>query len=190
MIPCTVQMEKFSGVLHSNLAVVWRIGDSYGHLYALSIAGPSQSIQAVAAGLADHSLSLSWNTRLDNSFQKEETHQRWAKVVSPAASGFELRRAKLAYDTWHLVAVSKDHKFLLHDTEESLWRILRSDKFTTPLLKHWTPVIRQELYRQELLRKLDFFGNCTPAYLAATDVTLDKVVSEGLRRKRLLIQAA
>lgn len=190
MIPTTISMDKFSALMHSNLAVVWRIGENHGQLYALSIAGPSQAIQAVAAGLADRSLNVSFNTRVEGGFNKEETHQRWAKYVSPAAGGFDIRKAKLAFDTWHMVAVSKDPKFLLHTTDEALWRILRSDKFTTPLLKHWTPALRQRLVQMELLRKLDFFGNCNPSYLFATDDSLDKVVSEGVRRKELLIQAA
>jgi hypothetical protein len=179
--PCHLANTEFRSSMACNLAVVYRIGQTHGELYALSVAGTAQEIQAVAAGLADASLELSW---------PDLGVDRWTKAVTPARGGFDCRKEKLEYDTWHLVAVSKSKSFFLHETDEALWQQLRSERFTTPILKHWTPAIRQQLHKRGLLTKLDHFGPCSPAYLLASSATLDDVVSHGIQHGLLRIEHA
>lgn len=166
--------------LPCNLAVVDRIAN-YGQLYALSVAGHAQHIQAVTAALGDRSLSCCWPSLGVN---------RWDTAVMPASSGFECRKVKMAYDTWHLVAVSQEPRFLLHESDDALWQLLRSDQFTTPLLQSWAPELRKMLKERSWLKRLDHFGPCQPAYLNAQDEQLDELVSQGLRQRRFTIPAA
>lgn len=194
MIPCKIKGDGFSATLPTNLSVVNRVTDKYGHLYAISLAGHAQQVQAICSALTDWSMSFSWDMSQEPTFNRIGI-ERWETPVHPAPGGFEVRKAKLAFDTWHLVAVSKSPLFFLHDTDEALWRVIRSDKFTTPLLRHWAPTIRKTLHEQGALKKCDFFGrqfdkHGPPAYLIATTETLDKVVSEGVKFGRLKIQKA
>ena len=193
MIPCTIKSEGFNATLQSDLAVVNRM-DRWGQLYAISLAGHAQQVQAICAGLADSSMSFSWDVRKTALDQNWNSVPKWETPCQAAAGGFEVRKVKLAYDTWHLVAVSRDPKFFLHETDEALWKILRSDKFTTPLLKAWTPTIREMLTTMGYLKCCEFFGqrfdkHGPPSHLLATDATLDKVVSEGIQHGRLRIAA-
>lgn len=184
MTTLTTCRLTIDGVHHSmgcNLAVVYRIGDNYGQLYALSVAGHAQYIQAATAALGDHSLCCAW---------PKLGVKRWEQEIMPATGGFECRKVKLAYDTWHLVAVSQEPKFLLHESDDALWQLLRSDKFTTPLLRSWVPELRKMLKERSWLKRLDFFGPCTPAYVGISDQQLDELVSQGLRFGRLKIPAA
>jgi len=195
----TIKGESFSTRLFSDMAAVYRISDRYGQLYAVSLAGAEREIQAISAGLADASMSFSWDVS-DTALARAGARTagaRWLNPVMPAQGGFNVRKAKLdpRYDTWHMVAVSKSPNFMLHGTDEALWKIIRSDKFTTPLLRSWCPVIRESLHKMGYLVKCDFFGQCfdkggPPSYLLATDATLDKVVSDGVKYGNMVIQPA
>lgn len=194
MIQTTIVGDGFSAVLPTNLAAVWRVSDTYGQLCAISLAGHERQIQAVSAGLQDASLSFSFdvrNTPLENNYSAVK---RWERHVHPIAKGFELRKAKLAYDTWQLVAVCRDQRFFLHETDEAVWRVLRSNQFTTPLLRSWVPAIRGQLHKKGLLVPCDFLGphfdkGGAPSFLLATEKSLDGVVSAGVRSGHLKIAA-
>ena len=192
MIPCTIKTADLSLVLPSNMAAVWRIGESYGKLQALSVAGHERQIQAVHAGLQDASLSLAWNAK--GAWDDYHTIKRWESTVTPDHAGFEIRKAKLAYDTWQLVAVSRDWRFMLHATDAALWRILRGPEFTTPLLRSWMPTVRKRLSHMGLLKTCDCFGapfdqHGTPSYILAQDDALDRLVSALVRGGQIKLAA-
>ena len=49
------------------------------------------------------------------------------------------------------IFVSRNPAFLLVASDEALWRELKSERFTTPLLREWMPHVRAELVRRHLL---------------------------------------
>lgn len=199
MIRCHLKSDGLSVSVPCDMAAVYRLSDDHGTLYSISLAASSMEVQAISAALADGSLVMSWDVRdsllaeQPDEYRGAKTVERWERDVRPAPGGFELRKAKLAYDTWHLVAVCKDQKFLLHETDEALWKVLRSDKYTTPMLRSWVPAIREALVHNKLLKGCDFFGRAfdkaQPSYLLLNDTMLDKVVSEGVRKGQMRIAA-
>jgi hypothetical protein len=193
MIRCHLKSDGLSVTVPCDMAAVYRLTSDHGTLYSISLAASSMEVQAISAALADGSLVMSWDVSDSPLGDHGPAVTRWRGDVRPAPGGFELRKAKLAYDTWHLVAVCKDQKFLLHETDEALWKVLRSDKYTTPMLRSWVPAIREALVHNKLLKGCDFFGRAfdkaQPSYLLLNDTMLDKVVSEGVRKGQMRIAA-
>ena len=169
-LPCQVHGKNLKIMVKANMAA----GVS-NVLYALSCVGPGQSIRAVAAAMragdrATFEIPLSTNS--------------WYH----GDGKFFVRYARLAYDHWHLLGVTCNPAFILNCTDETLWRLLRSDKFTTPLLKAWTPAIRQALVEVGGLRQLRDAHACDPWFCYATDETLDAIVAAGVASGKLKME--
>ncbi|OWK34119.1 hypothetical protein FRUB_10090 [Fimbriiglobus ruber] len=71
-------------------------------------------------------------------------------------------------------------------TDESLWRLLRSHRFTTPLLRQWVPWLSQEMQKKGDIVRLTQSG-CDAALMLADDETLDELVKQGLKQRHLTV---
>jgi hypothetical protein len=100
--------------------------------------------------------------------------------------GYHCWSVLLAADTWHLLAVSKDPSLLPANNDDHLWRLIRSDQITTPVLQGWVPSIREQLVESKIIRPLNGF-NHNAAVCHLQDKALDRLVSEGVKNKTLRI---
>ena len=127
----------------------------------------------------------------------------WASIVitcpSPALRGFHSGRYdrldcgyafashKLGYGMAHAVAVCKRPGFLVDDSDEALWRELKSPRYTTPMLRSWSPYLRAQLAQADLLERHANHA-CHCCTLSASDEILDSIVESGLKRKVIRIE--
>jgi hypothetical protein len=173
--------DEFTGGLRGNMLVLHEYT-----IYALSVAGHERTIQALSAG-------LSKGGRVSLVFERKE----WLKVEPtcgyqnnyhrfPASGGFTLHKEHLGYDTWHLMAVSKEPRFLFDPCDESLWRVLHGDRFSTPLLRSWVPQLRKAMLDAGLLKRCGGLG-WESYMLLATSESLDRTVIAGLKTGALVI---
>jgi len=184
---CTAKNANFTGELRGNVC----IRQDYS-VYALSVAGHERAISFLVAALSkgEGGCTLTF----------EECRELWpgnpyaagadkAFSLYPATGGFTCHRQHLQHpdwrsDTWHLLAVSKNPNFLLDGGDEALWRVLRGEQYTTPLLRQWVPALRQTLTAGGLLRPCAGIG-WQSQMLTAKDADLDRLVSEGIRSGKL-----
>jgi len=145
-------------------------------LRLVSCAGSGVAIRAMAAALRSKETVLFQAPRI---FLGSVT----------AASKYRFRYAKLALDSWHLLAVEDNPRFLLELTDNSLWALLSSDEFTTPLLRSWVPWIRSILTDQtRFMRRILNYHNCNPWLCNAADTALDQIVSIGVKEGHLKLE--
>jgi hypothetical protein len=169
-LPCRISARDLSIVVKANMAA----GLNY-QLHALSCVGPGQAIRATAAALrsgdrASFEIALGGNSYYHGDGK------------------YAVRYARLAYDHWHLLAVTLEPCFILNCTDETLWRLLSSDKYTTPLLRSWVPAIREALVEIGGLRQVKDAHCCKPYFCYATDETLDAIVAEGVKSGTLKME--
>ena len=101
--------------------------------------------------------------------------------------GYSVYKHRASLNHWHFLCISKRKGLLTCMDEGSVWREIRSERFTTPLLRSWSPFIVQQLRERELLEQLDGFG-CEVGMLTADSEDLDEIVTEGLKNRALVIE--
>jgi hypothetical protein len=144
---------------------------STGQLLLASVAGPSSSVKALSAIL----------------HTKCAVKMRCGhNVLTRYPGGYICHKARLGCDTWHLLAIADCPELLLDDSDETLWRLLHSERFTTPLLRAWLPYIRESLKNRELLTEPASFG-CKVVLVQADSAALDDIVSWGLKGRQIAI---
>lgn len=144
-------------------------------IHLISAIGPASTIKSIAVGLRHPELAR---------FRCNDTpvtlcNQGLNGQLSGTTDGYEVHRHFLGMNSWHLLAWSKWKKLLMAGDDETLWQRLRSEEYTTPMLRSWVPEIKKQLLEHNLLRKLDCFG-AEAYYLAAKDKNLDEIVSAGV----------
>lgn len=150
---------------------------SDGHNLALvSAVGPASSIKALTVGLRNPELA---SFKADDCPVKLHEYSSYGLSLRGGQYGWECHKHFLGLGTWHLLAWSKWNRLLVTGDDEALWQRLRSEEFTTPLLRGWIPGIRQQLVEHKLLTALRCF-NCEAWYLSADDKAMDEIVSAGV----------
>jgi hypothetical protein len=147
-------------------------------LHILSVMGAESAAKAIAAIL--HSEGKA-RFRIDadgiNAYQEFDKDKE----------GYSLYRHRASLNSWHFLCISKRKGLLTSLDEASVWRELRSERFTTPLLRGWAPYIVDELKDRDLLRRLDGFG-CDAGLLTAENDDLDEIVTDGLKFQKIVIE--
>lgn len=156
--------------------------DGYA-IHMVSAVGSASSVKSLAAGLRMPELV---RFVCDDSPVKLSA-EGLNGVLRGASEGWEVHKHLLGMNTWHLLAWSKWGKLLVAGDDETLWQRLRSSDYTTPILRSWMTPIRQQLMEHNLLQQMQCFG-CSCHYLSATDVGLDKIVSEGVLSGHLKLE--
>ena len=93
--------------------------------------------------------------------------------------GYDVTLKKLALNSWHLLAIARAPGLLPCISDEALWHELMSERYTTPLLREWVPVLRKELERANCLQKARGFG-CQAGTLELTPKGLDEGVQKAV----------
>lgn len=149
----------------------------FGHQAMLvSCVGHATSVKALTASLQTGHGSLGTKQIKD-----------MPTVCVPFPDGYRIARHHLGLDAWHVVAVANDEKLLLSGDDATLWAALRSSRFTTPLLREWTPWLRTQLVRYKRLHQIP--GHNTDCWwLTAETEDLDAIVSAGIKRREIVIE--
>jgi len=148
----------------------------------LSVAGPATSVKAVTAGFQTNRAGVSQVTFHDVEGRKPFRGHRGYEP-------YNCYKHRLGLDTWHLVVISTDQNLLLTVSDEAIWRHLTSDRYTTPLLRTWMPWLVSELREKGHVREHQCV-NCQTAHLYLTEGKLDEIVSLGINRGELRMEAA
>ena len=146
-------------------------------LMVLSCVGPASQVKALRAALAsefDEPLTIEF---------KQGTAGIWADK-----SRYTSYAVRLGRDLIHAIFVSRVQGLILANSDEALWRELKDERYTTPLLRSWMPYVREELVRRELLEKC-VCKRCDVWLLAATSADLDDIVVDGVKSGTLKIEA-
>jgi hypothetical protein len=104
--------------------------------------------------------------------------------------GYRVYRQRLEYDNWHILAVAKSELLLPEVSEDCLWQQLRSERFTTPLLRSWLPWLMERLLDLDYeggIKRIECFG-CSAGVLLADTEKIDKLVLQGLNDGSLNIR--
>ena len=109
--------------------------------------------------------------------------------LTPTTDGYQVFTHKLGYGMAHALFITRMPGFMKTVTEESLWQELKTVRFTTPILREWMPYIEKTLRHEDRLENAHTFG-CECGILSATTQSLDKIVSEGLQQRELIIPAS
>jgi hypothetical protein len=144
----------------------------------LSVMGAESAAKAIAAIL--HSEGKAY-FRIET--EGISPYQEFAKDKE----GYCVYKHRASLNHWHFLCISKRKGLLTCMDEASVWRELRSERFTTPLLRSWAPYVVRQLKERELLAQLDGFG-CEAGLLTADNEDLDKLVTEGLLNRQIVIE--
>lgn len=147
--------------------------------YLLSVTGPESSVKALHAALhSEGEVGLSVKCG-DNSHWNLSLHE----------GGYRVRRHKIlpAYGLWQVLVMAKEPAFMPALSEESVWQYLKTDKFTTPILREWLPWLMGKMRAERLLQRADGFG-CASGLLFVTDEKLESLVTEGVKGGHLTIR--
>jgi len=159
------------------LAAIGTLGKLGGTISILSTVGSETAIKALRACL---SKAAKTDFRADcEGFNPN----RDLKVCD---LGYRFYLAPLGSGTWHSMALAKMPGLICKLNDDSLWRELQRNCFTTPVLQKWVPWLRAEMEERGHLQMLHSF-QCEGAVLNLTTEMLDELVSHGLRRKRIII---
>jgi hypothetical protein len=106
--------------------------------------------------------------------------------LTPSAEGYLCFQHKLGYGMAHAIFVTKAPGFMLVMSEQTLWKELKSTRFSTPMLREWMPYIEGELRGHNRLEDAHCY-ECECGLLTATTNKLDEIVAEGLTLRKIVI---
>jgi hypothetical protein len=135
-------------------------------------------------------------------FEPSKANDQWKYPSDPgymhsSPQGYEIYRHPLGFGSRHYLFVSRNPSFLLVASDEALYRELKSERFTTPLIREWIPYIRKQLATKHMIDECRCYpwepcpeeacpipGYSAPlssVYLCATTKNIDEIVVEGLK---------
>jgi hypothetical protein len=159
------------------LAAMGTVGTAAGTIAILSTVASQTAIKALHACLSK-AAKTRFSARCDG-FDPD-----WELMA--ASAGYRFQAVKLGYSMWHSLAMARMPGLICKLNDTSLWTELQRETITTPLLSGWLPWLRKELEREGHRTPLHAF-RCDGAVLDLNTESLDKLVSRGLRRRRLTI---
>lgn len=176
---------------HTLKCVQFAYDDRHSTIVLASVAGPQTAVKSFAAALNEN-CKLKINVdgfEVIEADGSTETVGRWRDFErAPGQGKYKCTMHRLGYNYVHCMARLKDPRLTPSLTEEVLWSQLRSNRFTTPLLKEWVPWLMQAMLADGKLEKLPAF-QCQPGLLTLDDPGLDELVSRGITEGHLKIAA-
>ena len=158
-----------------------------GELLLLSIFTDQMRVKAIRAVLCGGAKAVAQASGVKVGQPGDEYWRQHAPGrLTPTADGYQVVTHKLGYGMAHALFITRMPGFMKVITEESLWHELKDVRFTTPILREWMPYIEKTLRFEERLEDAHTFG-CRCGVLSATTASLDKIVSEGLQQRELII---
>ncbi len=159
-------------------AAAWQGIGSSSVLYLVSATGSHTAVKAVAAAMSIKNGSGRFYLYVKDQLPRTQ--------ITRAGNKWRVFKHRLGYNTWQMLAVAENPCLLAKADEASLWRRLRSDVYTTPILRAWMPWLSAELSRLKLLSRFSCF-RCDAAMLNLPPEKLDELVSTGVKQGELRI---
>jgi hypothetical protein len=162
--------------------------DSKGYLVLLSVVADGMRIKQVRAMLARSKIRTHVSIegvkycfpRTPEKAYNSEALNRNGKTIAPSEAGYDSFTQKLDYGMGHALFLSNAVGFMPVMDEVSLWNELRSERFTTPIIREWTPYIMDRLTSLGLLKWCRCY-RASSATLECETPQLDEIVSYGLK---------
>lgn len=164
-----LQMVAGTETVTNNYYVNMAAADHFS-LFAFSAVGPCVAIKALHAALKAKAPDLSIKI----------PHFKQGSFTLPTGKT-RLGVTHLSLDAWQLMYYSESDRFLFDTSEQTLWDLLRSEKFTTPVLRSWMKPLRRELMKNKQIKPCEHLLNCSAATTQIEDGTLDALVSQGIK---------
>ena len=172
---------------HTLRCVQFAYDDRYSTIVLASVAGPQTAVKSFAAALNENcklKVNVDGFEIVDADGSAEPVH-RWRDFERVSGQGkYKCTMHRLGYNYVQCTARLKDPRLTPSLTEEVLWSQLRSNRFTTPLLKDWVPWLMRAMLAAGHLQKLPAF-QCQPGFLTLDDAGLDGLVSQGISEGHL-----
>jgi hypothetical protein len=146
----------------------------------LSVVGSETSVKALTAGLRSSGKD---QKRIEYGVGLDSVHET---LLMKCPEGYRVYRTKLDYGLWHVLCLSKRDGFVPVISDETIWQLLQSSRFTTPLVREWVPWLCQEMKERGIIVQLTQSG-CQAGLMLADNDTLDELVSQGIRNGHLAI---
>lgn len=161
-----------------------------GELLLLSIFTDQMRVKAIRSILCGGAKAIAQASGVKVGHPDQEEWQRHTPGrLTPTSEGYQVYTHKIGYGMAHALFITRMPGFMKVVTEESLWQELKKVRFTTPILREWMPYIETTLRYDDRLEDAHTFG-CRCGILTATTGSLDKIVSEGLQQRELIIPIA
>jgi hypothetical protein len=174
---------------HTLRCVQFAYDDRHSTIVLVSVAGPQTAVKSFAAALNEN-CKLSVNVDgldVQLSDGTSEPAQRWRDFERVSGQGkYKVTMHRLGFNYVQCTARLKDPRLLPAVTDESLWAQLRSNRFTTPILRTWVPWLMEAMLEEGQLEKLPSF-QCQPGMLNLDVGGLDGLVSRGVTEGRLIV---
>lgn len=172
---CYTTTRESSWTLEMDACAVENVYGSSYRLHVLSAVGPQTTVKAVAAILQD------------SATQQITIDCPPLNAITYCAERYNVHRHRLGFDQWHMLALAADPHLMPSYSQRALWEQISSTRFTTPVLRDWTPWIAAELLRRDRLQRLECW-RCDSALLMLDTEELDEIVSLGLRTRKLTMK--
>lgn len=130
---------------------------------ALSVAGSSTSVKSVRAALSTGNITFY--------LHGSDAIGEWVQF-SRYKGGYKFGWHRLTHDFYHMVAVAKMPGFMPQYSHDALYWELKSNRYTTPIIREWVPMLESELQSRGLLTVKEQHG-ITSGVLDATSQDLD-----------------
>ena len=174
---------------HVLRCVQFAYDDRHNTIALVSVAGPQTAVKSFAAALNENCKLRVNVDGMDIKLADGSTEpaQRWQDFERVAGQGkYKVAMHRLPFNSVQCTARLKDPRLLPSVSEEALWILLRSNRFTTPLLRPWVPWLMKAMLEDGTLERLPAF-QCQPGVLAIDDGGLDKLVTQGINEGRLTV---
>lgn len=142
----------------------------------LSVVGSETGVKALTAAGRDQK-------RIDYSAHLCGVNET---ILTKCPDGYRVYRTKLEYGLWHVLCLAKRDGFVPVVSDETIWQLLQSNHFTTPLLREWIPWLCKEMKKRKVIVELTQ-GGCHAGLMLADNDTLDDIVSKGIQKRHLAI---
>lgn len=192
-ISATVEFNAIA-VHHSELMFLSAVGSAADLKVIRSVVNSNGSIPAYfrASGI---------NILQPGSASDRYAYPRVPGTLYPSRAGYDISRHRLGFGQEHCLFVSRHEGFMLVASDESVWRELKSDRITTPVVREWLPYIASRLKEENLLVECETYPyiepgqneppGCSPVVnscvFSAVTIQVDKIVLDGLRDGKISI---
>lgn len=165
--------------------MVKHLPDAGNSLHLVSGAGTATAVKALKATLQAKQPSLLWLANVPD--PKKPGRELGELAVLADGSGFHVHLHRLGLDQWHILAWTKADWFLPSDSMDHLWAMLKGDRYTTPLLRHWMAPLWKRFYTKGHLRPLHCY-RAKAWMLLLPEAKLDELVAEGVACGELTLE--
>ena len=149
----------------------------------LSVAGSETAVKALTAGLRSSGKDQKRIEYTAHLGSLNETN------LTKCPDGYRVYRTKLDFGLWHVLCLSKRDGFMPVVSDETVWQLLQSQRFTTPIVRDWIPWLRQEMKQRKVIVQLTQSG-CQAGLMEGDNEALDNMTSDGIRKGHLTISPA